>query len=154
MELYWHIELYSGEIIKVKPEAAKIEYIQGIIAKQEGAITTPTRSIIVKDIKDFRLSDEVYSDQKQIVGANQTFNDPIYVKEIINGVEYESIVAQWVKRSIPRRQWDKTYRLSPGYRLLYDNDNYITMAFLIPVHQMNLLTMQELEPVEELRLNV
>lgn len=143
-EYYWHIELYSGEIVKVKPDATKIQYIQKLIGQQSGAITTPTRSIVVKDIKDFRLSDEPYTDQKLIEDAAQAFKEPIITEE--------SIACKWVKKSIPRRRWDTYYRSIPSYHLLYDNEAYVVMAFVMPIHQIDHAVLQELSLDEENRM--
>jgi hypothetical protein len=162
-QLYWHIELYSGEIIKVKPDPAKIQHIQNLIAKQEGAITTPTRSIIVKDIKDFRESDQMYTDQKLLEGASQAFKEPIYVpgkklsftKPDGTPGEYQysdAIAARWVKKSVPRRKWEGYYSKIPSYRLLSENDNYVMMTFVVPLHQIDHTQVQELTPAEELSL--
>lgn len=144
--LYWHIELYSGEIIKVKPNAAKIKYIQDLIAKQEGAITTPTRSIIVKDIKDFRLSDEHYSNQKLLESSSQAFNEPIITKD-------DTVQARWIKKSVPRRKWDTHYRFIPAYRLLNEGDSFVSMAFMLPTHQIDHQKHQELSQDEERQLS-
>lgn len=151
--LYWHIELYSGEIIKVKPDPAKIQHIQNLIAKQEGAITTPTRSIIVKDIKDFRVSDEMYTDQKLLEGAAQAFKEPVYVTYKENGIEYTAVKARYVKRSVPRRKWESYYSKISSYKLLSENDSYVMMTFVVPVHSIDHTKVQELTPEEELRMS-
>lgn len=147
IERFWHLELYSGEIIKVRPDAQKITYIQNLIARQEGAITTPTRSIVVKDIKDFRLSDEVYSDQKLIENAAQLFNEPILTPE--GGIE-----STWVKKSVPRRRWDTFYRFNPSYKILRDEESTMVIAFVIPTHQKDLntqnLTYQEEQQIQRI----
>lgn len=153
-DLYWHIELYSGEIIKVKPDPAKIKHIQNLISKQEGAITTPTRSIIVKDIKDFRVSDEMYTDQKLLEGASQAFKEPILTETPgPNGMVYVGVKARYVKKSVPRRKWESYYSKMSSYRLLSENDNYVMMAFVLPVHSIDHTKVQELTPEEELRLS-
>lgn len=146
MNNYWHIELYSGEIIKVKPNESKVKYIQDLIAKQEGAITTPTRSIVIKDIKDFRLSDEHYSDQKLIEDASKAFNEPVLNKD-------NSIQGRWIKKSVPRRKWDTHYRFIPAYRLLEEGDSFIQVAFMLPVHEIDHQKHEELSQDEERRLS-
>lgn len=143
MQFYWHIELYGGEIIKIKPENAQV--IQELVAKQQGAITTPTRSIVVKDIKDFRLSDEPYSDQKLIEGVAQAFNEPRINKD-------GSIQSRWVKKSVPKRMWEKHYKYHEAYRALQEADSFIMIAFLQPVHQIDHARVQELSPIEELKV--
>lgn len=142
-QLYWHIELYSGEIIKVKPSPEKIKYIQDMIAKQEGAVTTPTRSIIIKDIRDFRASDEIYTDQKLLEGAAQAFKEP-------QETEY-GIKSRWVKRSVPQRKWETYFKYIPSYKLLNNDGSFIEMAFKLPIHLID-SRVQELTQDEEFRL--
>lgn len=127
MNNYWHIELYSGEIIKVKPNADNIKFIQEKLAKQEGAITTATRSIVVKDIKDFRLSEEPFIDRKQLAdGVAHAFNEPVMTKD--------GIKSRLVKKTVPRRKWESHYRFIPSYRFHSETDHSVTMTFRLPVH--------------------
>lgn len=145
MQNYWHLELWDKEVIKVRPDADKIKFIQAILAKGEGMITTPTRSINVKDVKGFQVSDEVYTDQKMIEGIAKAFNEPILT-------EY-GVKSKWVKKSVPRRRWDSHYRFIPAYKMLVENDSYVVIAFKVPVHQINPLNVEELSPREILSLN-
>lgn len=154
LDNYWHIELYSGEIIKVKPDAEVIAHIQKKMEQQQGAINTPTRSIVVKDIRDFRLSDEPYSDQKLLEGAAQAFNEAIDSTIIgENGKQYKAIKARLVKKSVPRRRWETYYKFIPSYKLLSEVDNYVLMAFVVPVHLINLMRVQYLTANEEMYLS-
>lgn len=150
-DYYWEIELYSGETIQVKPENAKA--VQTKIASQSGAITTPTRSIIVKDIKDFRITDKIYTDKKLLEDANRAFKEPQYsiIKE--NGREYEAVKARWVKKSVPTRRWDTYFRLHAGYKKLSERDGYVTMAFVVPLHNIDYDEVQNLTPDEERQLS-
>lgn len=126
MNNYWHIELYSGEIIKVKPNADNIKFIQEKLAKQEGAITTATRSIVVKDIKDFRLSEEPFIEQKLLEDAAHAFNEPIITER--------GIKSEWVRKTVPRRRWEAHYAHIPSYKFHSESDNSVTMVFKLPVH--------------------
>lgn len=144
MELptYWHIELYSGELIKVSPNPEKIKRIQKLIASQTGAITTPDRSIVVKDIKDFRKSDIVYVSQKLLESGAAVFGEALFN-------EQGEIRGRYVKKSVPLRRWDSHYRHISAYRLLAQSENSATMAFMLPAHQINHHIVQELTPEEE-----
>lgn len=148
MELptYWHIELYSGEIIKVSPDVEKIARIQKLIASQTGAITTPTRSIIVKDIKDFRLSDEPYTDQKLLEDGAQAFKQALFD-------DTGSVVSRWVKKSVPRRRYETFYRFNSAYKVLIQDERFVVVAFRLPVHQIDNAIVQELNPIETGRVN-
>lgn len=144
MESYWHIELYSGELIKVKPQNAS--EVQRKIATQEGSITTPTRSIVIKDIKDFRLSDEPYTDQKLLEGAAQAFDEPQLDPT-------GQVISRWVKKSVPKRRWETHYRFSPGYKLLEENDSFVVICFILPIHQIDSHQVQELDSTDLAQLS-
>lgn len=139
MQYYWHIELYSGEIIRVKPDMVK--FVQNKINQGDGSIPTPTRSIIVKDIRDFRMSDELYTDQKFIEGAATAFNEPQLNEE-------GAVLCRWVKKSVPRRQWDNYYKNIPSYKLLASDDSYVTIGFKLPLHQLDYQKVVACEPLE------
>lgn len=151
-QYYWEIILYSGETIEVKPNPKNIGEIQRKLADQHGSITTPTRSIIVKDIKDFRITSKRYTDQKLVEGQAQAFNEPVYTERVIGGIKYEGIAAKYVKKSVPRRRWDTHYRFMNNYKL-EDNDSFVTFAFIMPVHNIDYSQMEDLTPDEELRVS-
>jgi hypothetical protein len=143
-DYYWELELWDKEIIKVKPHLENIKYIQDMMAKGSGSIMFPNRSIPVKNIKDFRLSDELYSSQKLIEAVNTIFNEPTITKR--------GVKAQWVKKSVPRRVYDKHYAHIPAYRLLDNNDSFVTIAYLLPTNQIDHQLVQDLTPDDDLRL--
>lgn len=144
--LYWHIELYSGEIIRVRPNVDNVREIQEMIAKQEGSITTPTRSIIVKDIRDFRLSDEMYTDKKLLEDGKRAFGEPTFTKD-------GAMVCRVVKRSVPRRKWESHYSKIPSYSLLSENDSFVTIAFTVAIHEIDYSRVQNLTEDEERQLS-
>jgi hypothetical protein len=161
-QFYWHLILKDdfgkdGEIIKVKPDPENVKRIQDMIAKNEGAITTPTRSIPINRVKEFRLSDERYSDQKLLEGTAQAFGEPIYTETVVerNGEKYtyHGVAAKWVKKSVPRRRWDTYYRFMSGHKKLEDNDSYVTMAFVLPVHSIDYAEVQDVTGEEYLKLS-
>lgn len=146
-KFYWQIELYGGELIDVKPDPAKITHIQKMIADQSGAITTPTRSIVIKDIKDFRLSDKPYNDQKQLEeGAAQAFKEPIYNED-------GEVEAKWVKKGITSRRYHSFFKYNPSYKLLSEDDKWVILAFRLPTHLIDYSVVQELSQGEFLRVN-
>lgn len=139
---YWQIELWSKEKIDVKPE--NVQYVQKALQKGDGFIITATRSINIKDIKDFSESDKPYRDQKLIEDSAIAFREPLY--------EGNSVKGRYMKIHISKRAWDREKSHIPGYRLLENQDNYVSAAILVPIHQINRDTMFDLTPDEELRL--
>jgi len=140
---YWNIIKWDKEVVKIKPE-----YVDIIKAKLEsggGFIETPGATISVKDIKEFSESSEPYTDQKLIEDASRAFNEPV-----IN--EDGSVQARWVKKSVSRRQYEKFYQYSPGYRKIGEADSHVMVAWKQPTHQIDHQTMQELTPDELLKI--
>lgn len=142
MELYWHIIKWDGEIIKVKPSAAPV--VQKLLEKGDGFIKTATRSIAVKDIKDFVQSGERYTDQKLIEGAASAFSEPVFTED-------GAIKCKWVKKTIPRREWEKTYAAN-GYKLLENLDSYTVVAMAIPIHLINYQRVEDCTELEIMQL--
>ena len=140
---YWELILKDGESIDVRPEMAT--KVQKAIAERR-PITTPTRSIVFSEIKDFRISDKPYSDQKLIEDAAQVFRDPIYNPD-------GSIQSCWVKRPVTKRKWDGFYRFHPSYRRLEEQESLVIIAFTSPLHQINYDYVQKVSPEEEERLS-
>lgn len=127
MEFYWIIETWDKEFIKVKPE--NVELIQGKIDRKEN-IRTPDQTIIASNIKDFRISAERYIDQKLLQDVAHAFNEPEYNPD-------GSIICKWVKKAIPRREYNKSYAAIPSYHILDDADSHVWVAFRLPVHQID-----------------
>ena len=127
MENYWHLILWDGEIIKIKPD--NVANVQHKIDNKLD-VKMMTRTVIYKNIKDFVESAETYTDHKLLEAeAFSAFGEPKITKD--------GIATRWVKKNVPRREWTKYYSVSPGYRMLEDNDNYITIAFLLPLHEID-----------------
>jgi hypothetical protein len=118
------MEKWDGETIPVKPQ--NVELIKNKLATGEGFINTKTRSIAVKDIKDFRETSKPYSDQKLLESGIQAFGLPEINPD-------GSIQAKWVKKPVNRREFAKLYS-GPGYRVLSEADNHTWVAFRLPLH--------------------
>jgi len=143
---YWYIETWEKEIIKVKPDEKNIQYIQKLMSTGDGAVIMPDRAIAVKSIKDFRISDEPYIDQKLIEASSQVFGEPVMTKD-------GDVVARYVKKSVPRRRWDTFYRYSSSYKIISQESNSVTIVFRLPVHQIDHDKVQELSPDDERKLS-
>lgn len=142
MQNYWIIELWDGEQIKVKPENAPL--VQKKIATGEGSINTPDRTIIIKNIKDFRETTERYTDQKLIEAGAQAFNEPV--------IENDSVMCRMVKKSVTRREYTKHYAHLSAYRKIGEQDNYIVIMWLQPIHLIDYELVEEITQDDERRL--
>jgi hypothetical protein len=135
-QFYWELEIYDGkstEVIQVRPESAAL--IQSKIGRQED-INTSSRTVMYRNIKDFRISDKPYIEQKLLEDVAVAFNEPVFSDG--------SIVSRWVKKSVPARKYEAYYRFNPAYRKLREEDNHIVIAFRLPIHQINRQILQEL----------
>lgn len=140
---YWEIVLWDDEVIPVKPD--NVEFVQKKIATGEGAINTKERSITVKNIKDFRETSKLYTDQKLIEGAAQAFNQPI--------VENGNIVGKWVKKTVTKREYDKYYLAIPAYKKVGGSESRITIAWRQPVHLINYEVVDDLTLEDERKMS-
>lgn len=132
---YWHLELWDGEIIKVKPDFS--DYIQGLMTKGAGSIRLKGRSVPIKNIKDFRESEDKVPQNTNLLegaekvdpeGAHQALKIPMTNKD-------GEVKCKWVKKHVTKRAYETTYggNHSP-YRKLSEDENGIVVAFILPVH--------------------
>lgn len=143
---YWHLELWDKEIIKIAPKGDNVINIQNELKKPQGTIVMPDRVINIKNIKEFRLSDEHYTDQKLLEETSLVFNDPQLNKD-------GSVKSRYVKKGVPRRKWDTFYRYNSAYKMLGEDGNYVMIAFIVPVHQIDHSKVQELTPNDLMSLS-
>lgn len=118
-QFYWHLTLWDGEIVQVKPQ--NVENIKERIKNQRDVVT-PNRVIAYKNIKDFVESGEMYTDRKLLEDGIRAFGQPEFNAD-------GSVIAKWVKKTIPRREWTKHYMHIPAYKMLNDKDSHIEIAF-------------------------
>ena len=145
---YWIIETWDKEKIRVKPQYATA--VQNKIDTGTGFIRMPNRSINDKDIKGFELSDIVVSDQKLLEEASTAFGDPIITK-LDDGSE--AVKGTCVKKNIKRNRFDKYFKNHPSYIPIKENENSITVAFIVPTHLVDLerVTKMNVYEIEKLR---
>lgn len=127
MANYWHLVLYDGEVVPVKPE--NVSYVQKCITRKEH-INTPTRTVMIGNIKDFVPTDIPVIETKLIEateGAARAFGEPMLNED-------QSIICRAVKKSVPQRKWDTYYSVNPGYVRLAESGDGVTIGFVLPVH--------------------
>lgn len=122
---YWILETWEKEIIYIGPKGAeqvKQRFLEG------RDVDLGNRIIIYKNIKDFRESDRVWSDRKELsTGSSEDIHAlPSYTKD-------GSIVCQWVSKVVPRREWN-TYYAPTGYKMLNQTEGQVLIAFRLPIH--------------------
>ena len=142
---FWELIFRDGEAVEVKPEHVK--ELKRQLKEQKHLITKDwTRN--VSDVKSFNKTSRPTIRQLSEPGleedAARAFGEPILQTSVENGIEYTSVVCKWVKRSITKHEWNKTYRHRAGHFML-DSD-YV--AFMQPVHTLDPNTMTELSKEE------
>lgn len=147
---YWHIELWDGTIIKVRPIESTIKAIQAQMSKGDGSIVTETQTIVVKNIKDFRLSDEFYQDQKLLEDSRQAFGIKSQQKLTPDG----DMIATWVKKGVPHRKYESFYRHNYAYRFIGEDSVLVYIGFRVPVHLIDYDKVQDMTDDELIKLNL
>ena len=126
----WELILWDKSTIQVRP--ANVEVIKQKIASGDGHIITKTRTINVKDIKEFRVTDKIHRDQLQIdsgleEGAAKAFKEPLYNSE-------GDVRARYVKKYVPRNSYDSFYSKAPSYFRVSDESDGVWVGFTLPIH--------------------
>lgn len=102
-------------------------------------------SIPANQIRDFEITDKLFTTQHLLEGAAQAFHEPIITE---NG----DIAVKWVKKSMPQRLYAKLYNAIPAYRVLSNDGGLVTVAFRVGTHDINFNTVTECTPEEILQL--
>ena len=126
----WELILWDKSTIQVRP--SNVEVIKQKIASGDGHIITKTRTINVKDIKEFRVTDKIHRDQLQIdsgleEGAAKAFKEPLYNSE-------GDVRARYVKKYVPRNSYDSFYSKAPSYFRVSDESDGVWVGFTLPIH--------------------
>jgi hypothetical protein len=128
---YWHLILYDGETVPVKPE--NVAYVQKCISKKEH-INTPTRTVMIGNIKDFVPTDIPVVDKKQLTSGIEEDAARAFDEYLEN--PDGSVICKAVKKVVPHRKWDTFYSHNPAYRLLQQAEGGVWVGFMLPVHAM------------------
>lgn len=123
-DTYWHLILFDGEKVPVKPD--NVAYVQKKLASKE-PITTPTRTIMASNVRDFLPTDIPVQKRLAIEGAAHAFNEPEYNPD-------GSVVSKAVKKAVPRRKYETYYAHNPAYKMLAENETGVVIGFMLPVH--------------------
>lgn len=126
----WEMVLWDRSTIQVRPQ--NVEAIKQKIATGDGHIITKTRTINVKDIKEFRVTDKVHREVLAIdsgleEGAARAFKEPLHNSE-------GDVRAKYVKKYVPRNSYESFYSKSPSYFKVTDESDGVWVGFVLPVH--------------------
>ena len=139
--LYWKLELKDGSSLMVPPSGVAIVK-RKMLAKEP--IPTRSRIIPFSEIKDFQRTSQQQTQQKLLEDASRAFNEPVITE---NGVK-----SRWVKKDVTSGEYERYYGKSSMYHYLASNDGLVTIAFVLPVHQIDFNRLSYCTPDEEKKL--
>ncbi len=128
MDYYWELIQFDGTRLEIPP--SMVDIIKKRMTDGQ-PINTRNMTIPVNQIKFFRITDKVFTDQVLLGEVAQAFNEPVLTEE-------GDIVCRWVKKTVTQTSWDKYYA-PHGYKKLADINGMITVALRLPLHQINQL---------------
>lgn len=129
-EYYWELIQFDDTRIEIPPSG--VEVVKRRMANGE-PINTRTSVIPVNQIKHFRQTDKLFSEQPLIDAVARAFNDPQLTED-------DSIKARWVKKQVTGQSYAKHYSNIPAYRRLGTEGPMVTIAFKLPVHLIDVNT--------------
>jgi hypothetical protein len=121
-EYYWELVQRDGTTTEVPPDL--VDVIKRRMANKE-PINTKSAVIPFAQIEHFRKTSKPFNTQPLIEAAAQAFKEAIFNED-------GSIQAQWVKKEVTQRDYDKKY--VHGYRVLDKANNMVVIAFRLPTH--------------------
>lgn len=148
-QYYWELVLRDGTQIEVPPTAVQV--IQRRMGNKE-AINLRTRSVPYSEIKDFRQTDKSYGAVPLIDEAARAFKEPIYTETEEHGIKYVGVKATWVKRRVTQERWQNYYSKQMN-RKLSEEGGMVLMAYVLPIHSIDLNEVQYCTPEEIAKLD-
>jgi hypothetical protein len=135
-QYYWLFVTKDGVQKKVPP--AMVPTVQKKMAKKE-PVQFRDMTVPFSEIQSFRATSEPYATQKQLEeSAHQVFNEPMEA-QVDSGYGYTETVikARFVKKQVTNDVWHRHYSKIPAYMRLGDDGIMTTMAFMLPIHQID-----------------
>lgn len=143
MEFYWEIVLKDGTIYLIPPNA--VDKVKTWMA-DKAPILLKSAAIPYSEIKIFRPTSKMYSNQPLLEEAAGAFKSPMYTAD-------GSIQAAWVKKSVSQREYASYYSKMFSYHKLSDDGQYVVIAFSLPVHDIDLNRVERCSDEEAEMLN-
>lgn len=139
MDYYWQLTLKDGTTVDIPPKS--VEAVQALI-KAGKPIHTKSAVIPANFVSIFRQTSNPYGNTKLIDDVARVFNE-----QELN--EDGSIVSRWVKKEVTHEQYQRYYSQILGYKKLEDKDNMAVVAFMLPIHTIDLAKVSYCTPYEE-----
>lgn len=131
-EYYWELVQHDGTKLEIPPSG--VDVIKRRMASGE-PINTRTAVIPVNQIKFFRQTDRLFGSERLLEDVARAFNEPQLTDD-------GGIVSRWVKLQVTQASWNKTHSHSPNVKRIDEGSGMVTIAFRLPVHQIDLTSLQ------------
>lgn len=134
---YWRLELRDGRVIDIPPR-----YVDLVKRKMDSRqpIHTNDGSIPFAQVVSFNRSSKEFTDRTLMAGVAQAFNEPLVTDE-------GEVKAMWAKKRMSRNEYEKQAKGST-YRKIGEEDSFVIVAFVIPVHRFDKSYMEECTDAE------
>lgn len=149
MVYYWELVEKDGTRHNIPPQAVDVVNKKMVA---HDPIPLRTGTVPYAQIEHFRQTNKPYG-VKLLDDASRAFKEPVYQKTVQNGIEYTSVVCDWVKKPVTQREWDSYYAKSPSYRNLGSEGNMVMVAFRVPIHEIDTIATTICTPEEIKKLN-
>jgi hypothetical protein len=142
MNYYWELIQFDGTRIEIPPSAVEVVNRRW---SNGDPIITDSMTIPANQIKTFRKTNKLFGQQPLLEAAAQAFNEPVLNED-------GSIGSRWVKKSVTQTQYNKHYSAISAYRHLGEEQGMVTVAFRLPIHQIDHSNVDDCTEAEVLRL--
>lgn len=128
MDNYWELTLKDGTKMLIAPQT--VDKVKEKLANKD-PLQMKNRVIPFSEIKDFQISEKRFTaGQNLLDDVSKAFNEPQYG-------EGENILCYWVRKNVTQEKYNNHYAAIGGYKKIGDTMGMITIAFLLPVHQIS-----------------
>lgn len=130
-EYYWELKYGSYKDLKsVMIPPASVDQVKHRWDGGEPIHLTGRASIPANQIREFEITDKLFTTQPLLESVAQAFNEPI-----VN--EDGSVAARWVKKTVTQDKWNRMLSNIPGYRALDGDNGMMTIAFKLAIHDID-----------------
>lgn len=140
MKVYWELALRDGSKREIPPEA--VAQVKKWIEEKQVIKLEKSGYVQPWEVRYFSPTSKVYQQANLLEDISQAFKEPIVQED-------ESIACRWVKKPVTRPMWERHYSNIPGYKKIGEQDAMVMVAFLTPIHLIDIANVDYLTTEEE-----
>jgi len=142
-DYYWQLVLKDNRTVLIPPKG--VEVVRHKMATRQ-PIHTRAEMIPFSEIKGFEKTSKRFTNVQVVEETARALNEPVVT-------DSNEVKARWVKKQVSKSEYDKKYAKVSFYRYLSEGNGFITVAFLCPIHKINLHEVAYCTTDEETRLS-